>query len=472
MVLHAQPRVPGDTTEALPAEYRARELQRGAACMSGTSTLNVIIVGAGLAGLACAADLAAAGLSVTVWVCADGVGGRMRTDRVNTGRVNTGRRDRFLLDRGFQVFNTSYPQVQRRLDLRALQLSPFTPGMLLHTRTGRLRFADPTRRPGDQGDLIRGHLAGPGGLAALAALSARDMLLPARLVKHGPDQSTLATLASARIPGELVELLFRPFLAGVFLEDQLETSGRFFQLIWRSMLRGTLCLPRRGIQAVPEQLAAALPPGTVQLETPVRTLTGQGVLLADGRELPAGAVVVATGAAAAAALLPGLPVPDTRTVTTVYHAAPASPLAEPTLLVDTAGEVLNACVLSEVSPGYAIGRSLISTSVLGGGGAGREPAVRARLADLFETSTADWEHLASYTVDGALPAMPAPLRLSQSCRATEGGLGSASPDSASPDSAGLGGPRRYVCGDHRATGSVQGALASGARAARELLADC
>jgi glycine/D-amino acid oxidase-like deaminating enzyme len=446
-------RVPGDTVEALPAEYRAGELNgtTGSACMSGISTLNVIIVGAGLAGLACATDLAAAGASVTVLECADGVGGRMRTDRTHTGG-----QDGFLLDRGFQVFNTSYPQVQRRLDLRALQLSPFTPGMLLHTTAGRLRFADPTRRPGDQGDLIRGRLGGPGGLAALAALSARDMLLPARLLTRGPDQSTLATLASARIPGELVELLFRPFLAGVFGEDQLETSGRFFHLVWRSMLRGTLCLPRRGIQAVPEQLAAALPPGTVQLETPVRTLTGQGVLLADGHELPADAVVVAAGAAAAAALLPGLPVPDTRTLTTVYHAAPASPLAEPTLLVDTEGEILNTCVLSEVSPGYATGRPLISTSVLGGGGADREPAVRARLAELYQTSTAGWEHLASYTIDGALPAMPAPLRLSQPCRVSEDGPGR---------------PYRYVCGDHRATGSVQGALASGARAARELLAD-
>ncbi len=437
--------------------------------MSGTSTLNVIIVGAGLAGLACAADLAAAGASVTVLECADGVGGRMRTDRVNTGEVNTRQPGGFLLDRGFQVFNTSYPQVRRRLDLRALQLSPFTPGMLLHTGAGRLRFADPTRRPGDQGDLVRGHLTGPGGLAALAALSARDMLLPARLLTRGPDQSTLATLASARIPGELIELLFRPFLAGVFGEDQLETSGRFFHLVWRSMLRGTLCLPRRGIQSVPEQLAAALPPGTVQLETPVRMLTGQGVLLADGRGIRADAVVVATGAAAAAALLPGLPVPDTRTLTTVYHAAPASPLAEPTLLVDTEGEVLNTCVLSEVSPGYANSRSLISTSVLGGGGADREPAVRARLADLYATSTADWEHLASYTIDGALPAMPAPLRLSQPCRVTEDGTG---PGRARLGSTSLAGPRRYVCGDHRATGSVQGALASGARAARELLADC
>jgi glycine/D-amino acid oxidase-like deaminating enzyme len=442
--------------------------------MSDPSTLNAVVVGAGLAGLACAADLAAAGAAVTVLEAASAVGGRMRTDRKDGAR----------LDRGFQVFNTSYPQVQRRLNLPALQLSPFTPGMLLHTSAGRVRFTDPTRRPGQQGDLLRGRLAGPGDLAALTMLSGRDMLLPARLLKRAPEGSTLATLARAGISGELVERLFRPFLAGVFLEDQLETSGRFFHLVWRSMLRGTLCLPRQGIQAVPGQLAAVLPPGTIQLETPVSAVTDTGVLLADGRDLPASAVIVATGAAAAAALLPGLSVPGTRTVTTVYHAAPASPLAEPTLLVDTEREILHTCVLSEVSPGYGNGRALISSSVLGRGRADREPAVRSRLATLYETDTADWEHLGSYTVEGALPAMPAPLPLSQPCRvdvAGGTGPGTTSPGSTGPGDTGVrgtgpggtgrGGPRRYVCGDHRATGSIQGALASGTRAAREVLAD-
>jgi hypothetical protein len=205
------------------------------------------------------------------------------------------------------------------------------------------------------------------------------------------------------------------------------------------------------------------------------------VLLADGGDLPASAVIVATGAAAAAALLPGLRVPRTRTVTTVYHAAAASPLAEPTLLVDTEREILHTCVLSEVSPGYGNGRALISSSVLGRGRADREPAVRSRLATLYQTDTADWEHLGSYTVEGALPAMPAPLPLSQPCRVdVAGGTG---PGGAGPGSTGAGrtgagpggasrdGTRRYVCGDHRATGSIQGALASGTRAAREVLAD-
>jgi predicted NAD/FAD-binding protein len=429
--------------------------------MPGKDGLHAIIVGAGLAGLACAADLTAAGASVTVLEAGDAVGGRMRTDRFHAGQLSSGpvgalrpapgQPGGFLLDRGFQVFNTSYPQVQRRLDLRALQLRPFTPGMLLHTAQGRIRFADPTRQPAQLGDLLRGRLGGPRDLAALAVLSGRDLLRPASAIRHESDHTTLTALAEAGISTELTELLFRPFLSGVFLEDELETSSRFFHLVWRSMLRGSLCLPRHGIQAVPEQLAAGLPSGVIRLETPVSRLTSDGVLLADGREQPADVIVVATGPAAAGTLLPSLTVPATRAVTTLYHAVPAAPLAEPILLVDTERRILHTSVLSEVTPGYAgDGRALVSTSVLGAGPGAAEPVVRARLAELYQTDTAGWEHLASYPVQGALPDMAAPHPLIRSSRA---------------------GPGRYVCGDYRATGSVQGALASGTRAAREILAD-
>jgi phytoene dehydrogenase-like protein len=191
--------------------------------MSASDGLQVVVIGAGLAGLACAADLAAAGLTVAVVEASDSPGGRMRTDR-QAG---------FLLDRGFQVFNTSYPQVRRRIDLRALRLRPFTPGMLLNTGQGRLRFTDPTRQPGQAADLLPGRLAGPRDLAAAGILSARDMLLPARLIRRSQDRTTLAALARAGISADLTERLFRPFLAGAFLEDQLETSSRFFHFVWR-----------------------------------------------------------------------------------------------------------------------------------------------------------------------------------------------------------------------------------------------
>ncbi|MFC4035194.1 NAD(P)/FAD-dependent oxidoreductase [Streptomyces polygonati] len=406
---------------------------------------DVVVVGAGLAGLACAGDLVAAGLDVRVLEASDAVGGRMRTDL----------RDGFRLDRGFQVFNTSYPQVKRRMRLRELRLRPFTPGVLLQTPRGRLRFVDPTRRPAQAGDLVPGRLASPRDLAALAILGGRDLLTPPRLIKRAADRTTLTALADAGISAELVETLFRPFLAGVFLEEELETSSRFFHLVWRSMLRGTLCLPAEGIGAVPAQLAANLPAGTVRLETPVRQLTDDGVLLADGQEVAAPAVVVATGPAAAVDLLPELPAVPTRAVTTYYHAAPGPPLAEPTLLTDTGRRVLNTVVLSQVAPTYSPDRrALVATSVLGTAGAPDEAELRRTLAELYETDTADWEPLAEYRIQHALPAMPPPWPLSRTTRHTPGRT-----------------PHLYLCGDHGATGSVQGALASGTRAARELLAD-
>ncbi|MET7453372.1 NAD(P)/FAD-dependent oxidoreductase [Streptomyces sp. NPDC005574] len=404
-------------------------------------TPDVLVIGAGVAGLACARDLCAAGLGVRVLEASDEVGGRMRADRV----------DGFVVDRGFQVFNTAYPQVRRRLPLRALRLRPFTPGVLIHTEKGTLRFTDPSRRPRTLPDLLPGRLAGPRDLLALGALSARDMLAPARLVKRSEDRTTRTALAAAGFSDDFVERFFRPFLSGVFLEDELETSSRFFHLVWRTMLRGTLCLPDTGIGAVPRALAAGLPADAVRLETPVETLTDAGALTAGGGELPARAVVVATGPGPAAALLPGLELPPYRVVTTYYHVAPRSPLGEPTLLVEPRRRFLNTCVVSDVAPGYAPpGSALVATSVLGEDTAGRETGVRTALGEVYGTDTGGWDLLTVRTIDAALPAMAPPQPLSRTGRF---------------------GPGRYVCGDHRATGSVQGALASGARAAREILRD-
>ncbi|MFD0142564.1 MULTISPECIES: NAD(P)/FAD-dependent oxidoreductase [unclassified Streptomyces] len=402
---------------------------------------DVVVVGAGAAGLACAGDLCAEGLRVSLLEAGDAVGGRMRTDRVAG----------FTADRGFQVFNTSYPQVKRRIDLKALRLRPFTPGVLVHTEDGPRRFTDPSRRPKESRDLLPGRLASGRDLLALSALSARDALAPASVLRRGTDGTTRDALAAAGVSPRLVETFFRPFLSGVFLEDRLETSARFFHLVWRSMLRGTLCLPAAGIGAVPDQLASRLPQGVLRTETPVAALTPGGVALADGSEVPARAVVVATGQRVAAELLPGLRVPDGRTVTTVYHAAARPPSEEPVLVVDSRRRFLNTCVLTAVQPGFSTdGRALVSTSVLGSPGAADTAILLRALGEVYGANTADWELVHSVTVTDALPAMPGPTPLSRTARWA---------------------PGRYVCGDHRATGSLQGALASGARAARTVLDD-
>lgn len=71
-----------------------------------------------MAGLSCGARLHAAGVPVRILEAADGVGGRVRTDRA----------DGFLLDRGFQIFLTSYPEARALLDYDKLDLQPFYAG--------------------------------------------------------------------------------------------------------------------------------------------------------------------------------------------------------------------------------------------------------------------------------------------------------------------------------------------------------
>ncbi len=414
----------------------------------------VLIIGAGLAGLTCGLDLAAAGVPVRILEGADAVGGRMRTDRQGG----------FLLDRGFQVFNTAYPQVKRRIDLRALQLRPFTPGMLLQAGDRRLRFADPTRQPAGAVDLLRGRLAGPADVLALARLSAADMLLPVGLIKRQPDRTTLAALSETGVSPELCELFFRPFLAGVFLEDELETSARFFHLVWRTMLRGTLCLPRHGIQAVPEQLAAALPAGTVQLETPVDALTGDGRRAAGRQRAPGpGRDRGHRGGGGRAPARPG-------------HRRPGHPHRHdllPRRAVVTAGRADPAGGHRAEDPqhrGPVRGGPDLRLRRAGAGvqlGAGRRQRLRTQRAGPAGRAVRHGHR--GLGASGQLPGVRRAARDAGPALAQPHQPGQRASFNAARSP--LVGPGRYVCGDHRTTGSVQGAMASGTRAAREFLAD-
>ena len=170
----------------------------------------------------------------------------------------------------------------------------------------------------------------------------------------------------------------------------------------------------------------------------------------DGTEIPAQAVIVATGAADAGRLFEGaLPVPATRTVTTFYHAALSSPLAEPTLLVDTERKILNTVVLSEVSTCSPLKADRSSPARCWVTPAAGSPRCGPGWPSCTAPTPRAGNTWPGYVIPGALPAMPAPHPLSQPTRIS---------------------PGRDLCGDHRATGSVQGAMASGTRAAREFLA--
>jgi phytoene dehydrogenase-like protein len=402
----------------------------------------ILIVGGGLAGLRCACLLEAAGAAYRLFEAGDGWGGRVRTDQHPEG---------FLLDRGFQVFLTAYPESLPLFDYEALDLGPFLPGALVRVGDRFHRVSDPWRDPRGLGPTLRapvGSLADKLRIGLFrfdACRGATDALWTR------PDRSALEELRRRGFSERIIQRFFRPFFGGIFLDPELETSARMMTFVFRMFSGGNAALPAAGIGSVADQLARRLAPERLHLNQPVAAVRADGITLADGRNLPAAAVVLATDPVAAARLR-GRPEPPMRSTAVVYFSAPESPHREPLLVLDGDGDGL-----SDAQPGYSPDdRALVAVSVV------RDPeqacrppgieAIRDQLGSWYgRAAVRSWELLGTHRVPAALP-LQRPGELRPGTRPVR-----------EPD--GL-----YACGDYCETGSVNGALASGRRAAEAVLA--
>jgi phytoene dehydrogenase-like protein len=400
-----------------------------------SSHAEVVVVGAGLAGLSAATRLVAAGVDVQVLEAGGHAGGRLATERI----------DGFVVDRGFQVLNTGYPRAAD-LDLDALRLGWFERGAVVRVDGRAHRVVDPRQRPSEAIGTATAPIGSLRDKAALAAFSLRAGYAPVGRLLAAREQTAERSLRAAGVGDTALERFFRPFLAGVLLEDELTTSSRYLDLLWRSFVRGSIGLPADGMQAVGEQLAGRLGEGRLHLHRAVRAVAPRSVLTDAGR-WSADAVVIATDPATAAQLLPAVDASAPRQVTTHFHVLPASPWSAPLIVLgQPGGRLVNTVVLSDAQPRYSPdGRALVASSTLTPTG---EEEVRAAIAEAHGVAASDLDHLTSVTVPGAQPAAVPPLRLRRPVDLGDG---------------------VYVCGDHRDTPSIQGAMASGARAARTVL---
>jgi hypothetical protein len=319
------------------------------------------------------------------------------------------------------------------------------------TTTGRYRLGDPRRLPGWAWSSLRAPVAP---LQQKLRLVAWVLGLEARSRTGrtaGSDVAIGSTLGRLGLEGAVADSVLRPFLSGVLGEAVRETSTSYVEQVLLAFLRGTPAVPADGMQQLPRRLAAALPPGSVRTSTPVDAVRRDGVETAGG-QISARAVVVATDAAAAHRLCPGVPEVPVRALTTLYHLAGRPPTDVAALHIDgsSRGPVVNTSLLSAVAPGYA-DAPLISSTVLGAhDDAATESAVRTHLAAIYGVDTRGWTHLRTYALPAALPAVPAPLAPPREPRLSDG---------------------VYVAGDWCTTPSQQGALSSGRRAAEAVLAD-
>ncbi|XP_010245865.1 PREDICTED: phytoene dehydrogenase, chloroplastic/chromoplastic [Nelumbo nucifera] len=422
----------------------------------------VVVVGAGLAGLAAATRLHSDNIPFVLLEASDGVGGRVRTDVV----------DGFILDRGFQIFITAYPEAQKILDYKALDLQKFYSGASVYYNGGFHTVADPLRHFPDAlrslanpiGSVLDKLLIG---LTRLRVLSRSD-----EEILSANEVPIIDLLKTSGFSESIVDRFFRPFFGGIFFDRELETTSRLFDFIFKCLALGDNALPAKGISAIPEQLAAKLPSGSIFLNSKVVSIdfdnsksNPPSVRLQSGEVLKSElGVIVAVEEPEADKLLagkiagrrPGKRRP--RSTVCLYFSADRAPVREPVLFLNGSGSgiVNNMFFATNVVPSYGPpGKTLVSVSLIGTyeGVSDEDLAseVVRELSDWFGSSTVgSWKHLRTYHIGFAQPDQSPPTDLMKNPKIELG---------------------VYVCGDHRNSATFDGALVSGRRAAEALLKD-
>lgn len=424
-----------------------------------------VILGGGLAGLNCARKLHAAGRSFILLEASERFGGRVRTDTVETPEGN------YLVDRGFQVLLTAYPNAAEAFDYDTLDLKCFYPGAMVFHDGAFHRVADPRRRPGEALRGFRSPVATTRDKVRLAEMSLRVLGSSVEQIWARNDRPAVEALRDAGFAGTTIDRFFRPFFGGVFFDTALATSSRMLEFCFRMFAQGRVCVPAMGMSALPAQLADRLPREALRTNVRVERverLERAGVRWAahaGGQTVTATNVVVAVEGDTAHALTSAhtnfqCPPVQWRSTATIAYACDASPTEEAILVLDGQGQgpVNHLAALSAAAPAYAppgkhlVYANIIDPAVLASATSdqGLDAACRPQLRLWFGEQVDAWRPIRVHRIERALPDQRPPW-LANPERPVELGDG------------------LFACGDWLDNASIDGALASGLRCALAVL---
>lgn len=412
-------------------------------------TYDVVIVGAGIAGLNCAAVLHRNRKSFIILESSDRPGGRIKTDVV----------DAFQLDRGFQVLQTGYPEASRTLDFETLNLRKFPAGVAVRCNGKFHVIADPRRHPRHLFSTL---------FSPIGCLKDRFLMLKlANDVSRcsleelfsEEEQPALKFLEDWGFSTGFISRFFVPFFAGACLDPQIAASSRVLKYIFRVFAQGDAALPSRGMEDIPRQIAGCLPPDSISFNSKVVKLGETSVMVEDGTLYHGRNVVLATAQNALPALLSEQPSLPTIGESCFYYSADwLPPFREPFLLLNGEGRgpINNIAFPSLVAPHYSgSGKTLIAAVVLGKEHMAQdnlEQRVRDQCIDWFGRPAETWKHIQTFRIEHALPVQEPPTMNPY-----------AAPEPASKN--------LRVIGEHQSLPGIQWSLLSGRLAAEAILAD-
>jgi protoporphyrinogen oxidase len=404
---------------------------------------SIIIIGAGVAGLVAALELEKAGQSIKIIEATDSVGGRVKTDFI----------DGYQLDHGFQVLLTAYPEVERYLDMNALNLKRFRPGANIHSDNKTFPLVDPLREPSS---LISAITTPAGSLLdkyKIWRLSERLKKMSVEKIFRSPSSSTIDFLRDEGFSDRIITNFFQPFFSGIFLENTLQTSCRLFQFIFKMFAEGHAAIPEKGMQAIPDQLYSKLEHTEIDFETKVLSVEADRIL-SDKRQYAYSALIIATEPSN---IIKGYqsPAKDFSSTINLYYGAPGQIGERYISLVPGKDSIINNISnLSKVAPSYAPkDESLLSVSIVGTPQKPNDQLIKTvsrDLAKLFKLNQSELKFIKSYYIPKALPQVENPfMHLSKNQITYDRNI--------------------YLAGDYLLGGSLNGAMLSGRQSAKLVL---
>ena len=405
----------------------------------------IFIIGAGLAGLTAAVELEKMGYAPTVLEATDRAGGRVKTDYANG----------FQFDHGFQVLLTEYPEVKRYLDLEALSLGYFKPGATIY-RSGKIfQLVDPWRQPAGLFTAILSPVGSIFDKLKIWQLSTGLKRLSIDEIFKTPSVTTLEYLQNYGFSDRIIDNFFRPFFSGIFLENELSTSSRLFQFIFKMFAEGHAAVPAQGMQAIPEQLAQHLEKTTFHFNTAVEQVSNGQIKTSKG-DFAYDAVIIGVEPSSLLADYKKPSVSFKSTVNLYFNIPKQNSRGFIGLIADKGQLSNNIAMLDDVGANYNAGAgSLISVSIVGKPTLNEDEivaAVSSELAGYLNIAEEEIKHLKSYFIDVALPVVNEPVMNVDidKIRHTKG---------------------IYLAGDYLLGGSLNGAMLAGRQSAESLHQD-
>ncbi len=389
----------------------------------------IIIIGSGLSGLACAAVLDQQGFQVSIYEEKSQIGGRVSSQVIE---------NQYILDEGFQVLLTSYPELKNFINLDELKLYYFNSGAQIYTPEKVIKLGNPFLNFE----------------SILTEVFSKDFYFTDKLrvlkiifkafvaSKNQSELNHISTIDYLYFQGfslKFINLFWRPFLKGVLLDDTLSVPASYFQFLIKSFLLGKAALPQKGMNQLAQQMHSKLKHSKTYLNHKITEIKSSYIVDSFSEKIDANYIVCAFD-------------PNTnekiynKTINYYFTVSEKLNIGKWLYLVppEYGFSINSVCQLTEVAPNYSQNKkTLLSVSVVGES-VSNPQKIQNELEKLFG-SNPDFQYVKHFSINKALP---------KKCDwwagfKVENGI--------------------YYCGDYLESPSINGALKSGRLVAESII---